>query len=53
MENRKMLYCDRIDISERSDVNKKSKSKECNICHYCYFLDKGFTFQHHVCNRFH
>ena len=28
-----MLYYDRIDVSEDNDVNKTSKSKECNICH--------------------
>ena len=32
-----MLYYDRIDVSEGIDVNKTSKSKECDICHYCYF----------------
>ena len=31
-----MLYYDRIDISEGTDVNKTSESKE---CHYWYFLD--------------
>ena len=29
-----MLYFDRIDISERIDVNETSASKECDICHY-------------------
>ena len=29
-----MLYSDSIDISEGSDVNKTSESKECDICHY-------------------
>ena len=29
-----MLYYDRIDISEGTDVNKTSASKECNICDY-------------------
>ena len=24
-----------------------------NICHYWYFLDKGFKFQPHVCNGCH
>ena len=28
-----MLYDDRIDISERIDANKRSESKECDICH--------------------
>ena len=40
-----MLYDDRIDVSEGIDVNKTSKSKECGICHYWYFLSKGFKFQ--------
>ena len=48
-----MLYYDRIDISEGIDVNKISASKECDICHYWYFLDKGFKFQADVCNRCH
>ena len=29
-----MLHYDRIDISEETDVNKTSASKECDICHY-------------------
>ena len=29
-----MLYFDRIDVSEGTDVNKTSASKECVICHY-------------------
>ena len=32
------------------DVNKTSESKECDICHYWYFLDKGFKFQLDVSN---
>ena len=39
-----MLYVDRIDVSEGIDVNKTTASKECDICHYCYFLNKGFHF---------
>ena len=38
---------------ERIDVSKTSESKECNISHYWYFLDKGFNFQLHVCNGCH
>ena len=45
-----MLYYDKIDISEGSDINKTSASKECIICHYWYFLDKGFKFQSYVSN---
>ena len=43
-----MLYYDRIDVSERIDVNKTSVSKECDICHYWYFLNYSFKFQANV-----
>ena len=39
-----MLYYDRIDVFERTNVNKTSESKERNICHYWYFLNQGFKF---------
>ena len=46
-----MLEYDRIDISERIDVNKSNdNSKECDICHYWYFLDKNFSYQPHLFN---
>ena len=48
-----MLYFDRIDVSEGIDVNKTIASKECDICYYWYFLNKGFEFQPNVCNRCH
>ena len=48
-----MLYYDRIDVSEGININKTSESKECNTCHYWYFLDKGFRSQPYVCNRCH
>ena len=48
-----MLYYDRIDVSEGIDVNKTSASKECDICHYWYFLNYSFRFQPNVCNRCH
>ena len=48
-----MLYYDRIDVSEGIDVNKTSASKECDICHYWYFLTYGFKFQPNVRNRCH
>ena len=48
-----MLYYDRINVSEGIDVKKTSESKECDICHYWYFLDKGFTFLPDVCNGCH
>ena len=44
MNNIKMLYYDRIDISEKIDVNKTSASKGYDIC-LLVFLHKGFVFQ--------
>ena len=41
-----MLEYDRIDISEGIDINKTNASKECDICHYWYFLDKKFKYEH-------
>ena len=48
-----MLYFGRIDVSEGIDVNKTSASKECDICHYWYFLNKAFKFHPNVCNIHH
>ena len=48
-----MQYYDRIDVSERIAVNKRSKSKECHICHYWHLLYEGFTFQLHAWKRCH
>ena len=48
-----MLYFDKIDVSEGIDINKTSASKECDICHYWYFLNYSFKCQPNVCNRFH
>ena len=48
-----MLYYDRIDVSEGTDVNKTSASKECDVCHYWYFLIYSFKFKKNVCNRCH
>ena len=45
MNKLKILYYDRIDVSEGINVNKTSKSKERDICHYCCFLNRGFKFQ--------
>ena len=36
MNNIKILYYDRTDVSEENDVNKTSASKECDIFHYWY-----------------
>ena len=51
MKNTKLLYYDRIDVSEGIDVNKTNKSKEYDISHYWYSLNKGFKFQTYFCNR--
>ena len=48
-----MLDFDRIAVSERTDVNKTSASKEYDICHYWCFLNKGFVYKTNVCNRCH
>ena len=49
-----MLEYDRIDISEGADVNNSNdKSKECDICHYWYFLGRNFSYQPHLCNGCH
>ena len=48
-----MVEYDRIDISEGTDINKTSLSKECNICHYWYFKDIGFKYENHLCNGCH
>ena len=39
-----MLCYDKIDGYEGININKTSASKECDICHSWYFLDKGFKF---------
>ena len=48
-----MLYFHGIDVSEGTDINKTSASKECDICRYRYFLNHSFRFQPNVCNRCH
>ena len=48
-----MASYDRIDVSEGIDVHKTSASKECNICHYWYFLNYSLKFKPNVCNRCH
>ena len=48
-----MLYYNRIDVFQGVDVNMTSASKECLICNYWYFSDKGFRFQPTVCNVCH
>ena len=48
-----MLQYQKVDVSERIDVNKASASKECELCHYWFFKDVGFEFEEHVCDRCH
>ena len=47
------MQYDKSDVSEGIDVNKTSASKECELCHYWFFKDIGFTFEEHVCNGCH
>ena len=34
-------------------MNKSDKSKECDICHYWYFIDKNFNYEPYICNGCH
>ena len=47
-----MLYYDRIVMNDGIDSTKSNRSKECMICHYCFF-NHGFKFQDFVCNGSH
>ena len=49
-ELQKMIEYKRIDISERIDVDKTNKSKECKFCHYWYFLHKNFSYGPYLCD---
>ena len=48
-----MLEYEKIEISEGIDVNKTKASKECDICHYWYFLDENFNYETYLCNGCH
>ena len=48
-----MLQYDRIDISEEIDINNTNTSKECDICHYWYFLDKALKYEPYICTGCH
>ena len=37
-----MIHFDKNDISEGIDVNITNASKECDVCHYPYFLNYSF-----------
>ena len=47
------MYPNRIDVSEGTDINKTSASKECDICYYWYFLNYGLKSEPNVCIRCH
>ena len=39
--------------SEGIDISKTNASKECDIWHYWYFLDKSFNYEPYLCNGCH
>ena len=43
-----MLYFDRIDVTEGTDVNKTSASKQWDNCQHWYFLNFIFKFPSNV-----
>ena len=48
-----MLQYQKIDVSEKIDVNKTNASKKCEFCHYWFFKDIGFKVEEHICNKCH
>ena len=48
-----MLYYNKIDVSDRIDIDKSNKSKECMICHYWYFFDLNYTYEPYICTGYH
>ena len=48
-----MLEYDRTDISEGIEINKTNTLKECDTCHYWYFLDMDFKCEPYLCNGSH
>ena len=45
-----MLEYGRIGKLEQIDVNKANESKECDVFHYWYCLNKRYRFETYVCN---
>ena len=45
-----MLEYERIHVLEGIDVNKSNKSKEYDLCHNWYFIDKNFDYEPYLCN---
>ena len=48
--NYKMLLYEKRDISDGIDVGMSDKLKEYMLCHYCYFLDKNFSYGLYLCD---
>ena len=48
-----MLEYNKIDISEGIGINKTSASKEGDISHYWYFVNKNFSYEPYLCNGCH
>ena len=48
-----MIEYDKIDNSEGIVINKTNASKECDICHYWYFLNKNVKYEPYLCNGCH
>ena len=48
-----MLEYNKIDISERININKTNASKECKICHYLFFKDICFKYEPYFRNGCH
>ena len=48
-----MLEYNRVDISEGTDVNQTSASRERDICDYWYFKKIGFKYEPYLCNGCH
>ena len=46
-----MLKYDKIDVTEGIDLNKTNKSREFMFCHYCYYLNKNFSYGPFTCDR--
>ena len=49
----KILCCSKINVTEKTDVNKSNKSKQNMICHYWYFLNDNYKYEPLVCNGYH
>ena len=48
-----MLEYDRLIFLKEFMLTKQNLSKECDICHYCYFKDTGFKYEKYLCNGCH